>query len=468
MQLGLNLSQASNKIKISIQTKTKPISSFYFIKFFIILFFTNFITIKSNNINETNINNNNNSTNSTNNPINTITKILNKTLIKPAYINGNISCRENRILTLLPKNLQTSLKSNLNDIPSLSNSNKCNLSKNDNNQKEEYLTCCSSNTITTIEDYINKDLIPLKKKIFANNIYYIRLIINEHKRNLIKGFGLTEKDFIFLFENFESFAQSQFSLFKKIITESINYTWDSLCNFICHPDFYKLFNTYNITTSKVLNNNNKDKNETISSEINFNILKNIQRTKNFTDLIKEYISNINDLDQNLEKIYLEIIEKSKKLNFKEKNNTLIIKSLIDGKNYFSSINYFIPCDKKKSNNFTYEDCETIIENQKICTSFFCLDDIFLQNFVKNFAHEIDYMLDDYYNYNYVNFTDNDFDINVNDLFRSFNKEINSVIKEGQINLIENNGFFLKSKYKFYLKLPGFVLDLIFILFLILI
>jgi hypothetical protein len=308
-----------NRLKISQAEKI-----FQYLKFVKIIFLINIISIKSYTNNEINISNENNNNNSTiiinninndmvNNSTNYIITIINKTLIKPIYINDNISCRDNRILTLLPKNLQTSLNLNLNKIPTLSKEKKCNLSLN--NKIEEYFTCCSLKTINTFEDYINKELIPLKKKIFSNNIYYIRLIINEHKRNLIKGFGLTEKDFILLFENFEAFALLQFSLFKNIITESINYTWDSFCNFICLPDFHKLFNTYNITISK---NNNNNNNKTISSEINFNILKNFERTKNFTVFIKEYIRNINDLNKNLEKIYLEIIEKSKKLNFKEK------------------------------------------------------------------------------------------------------------------------------------------------------
>ena len=54
----------------------------------------------------------------------------------------------------------------------------------------------------------------------------------------------------------------------------------------------------------------------------------MRSVQELSTFIKEYIRNINDLNKNLEKIYLEIIEKSKKLNFKEKNETLILKSLI--------------------------------------------------------------------------------------------------------------------------------------------
>jgi hypothetical protein len=85
----------------------------------------------------------------------------------------------------------------------------------------------------------------------------------------------------------------------------------------------------------------------------------------------------------------------------------------------------------------------------------------LQNFVKNFDHDIDYKLNDYYYYNYINFTDNDFGINTKELFRSFKKEIGSVINGGEVLVVENNGFFFKNGFgfKFDLKSIGIPINL---------
>lgn len=297
----------------------------------------------------------------------------------------NIQCKNNLILKLLPQTLLDSIYDNLNDFPKQTELKSCKLT-----ESGPYLSCCNENTISLFSDYLRNTIIGTKKNIFADNLFYLSLIQNEHYRNFIEGFGLSAKNFNELFEEFKSFKNQAYNLTEKLVKESIKYTWNSVCNYVCRPDYFNFYNSYNYTFSQ---------NNTFSYGLFFEFFNHESKIGNISLLVSEFSEIQKNFNSKIEEIYVKMINKSKAFNYTNANNqtaSLVKKSLEDGKNFFLQMNKELTCDKKL--NLTKFECVELIKNENICKPFLCLDNIFVE-FIDSTVEPIQYGLN---NYNYSN------------------------------------------------------------------
>lgn len=363
---------------------------------------------------------------------------VNRTLI--AYpinsVTKKIECKNNLILKLLPDPLTDQISDYINEFPEEDSLSMCRMQGED-----KVFSCCNRDTINLFSDYLVNNLIEIKKQIFANNAFYFSLIKNEHYRNFIEGFGISEADFELLFEEFQIFKLRIYNLTQAIIQESVRYTWNSLCNYVCRSDFYLLYKVYNITSLK---------NNTYSYDFFFEFTNDDKRILSINDLLSDFFSLQTGLNLSLNDIYNRIISKSKNFNYTYKGNDtefLITKSLEDGRNlFFNLINNDLPCSDNY--NLTKVRCDEIISLKSLCKPFQCLDNIFLQ-FIDTSSEPIDYNL--ITNYKYDNSTYSNFPTVA---FIVVDSDIKQIISDN-IQFV-NNCIFIKPKILDLLMLIIFI------------
>ena len=115
----------------------------------------------------------------------------------------DIKCKDNPFLFLLPENMRHTIKITLSKKPGKKNLSYC---KNSNIKK----TCCTSFTYSNIKTYLQDHVYTPKENIYETNLYYFKNVIDEHRRNMVKGFKIKEKLFNELFDDYHD-------LVKKII-----------------------------------------------------------------------------------------------------------------------------------------------------------------------------------------------------------------------------------------------------------
>ncbi len=326
---------------------------------------------------------------------------------------SNIKCQDNLILNFLPESLLNKVKENLNDIPETIHLDSCNL--NNNTTK----SCCNLNTISIFKEYIN-DLVELKKNIFENNLFYFTLIQKEHQRNFVEGFGLDKEIFNSLFEEYITFKMDFYNITQKIVNESIKYTWNSLCNYICRSDYNNFFEAYNDT---YLENN------TSIYELNIEFFNDDNQIIKIKDLITEFYDLEKNFNTSINNIYKKMISNYKSLNYSILyNKTLVEKSLSDGRDFFLGLKNKFVCDK---NSYIIE-CSVLIQ-KNICKPFLCLDNIFMQFIDDSFEPFSSNW--DKYNFAKANYTKNTSVYMIN-----YDSEIAEIIKN---NIQFNTSFYLK-------------------------
>lgn len=313
-------------------------------------------------------------------------KLISKTPIKYNQEEKiNIQCKNNLILRLLPLDILENTIENLNEFPTQSEIEKCKFTDNG-----PYLSCCNEKTINLFYDYIKKIIIPIKTNIFANNLFYLSLIYNEHYRNFIDGFGLNKDIFNDLFQEYANFKDKIYNLTEILVKESLKHTWNSFCNYVCRPDYFNLYNSYNYTYSQ---------NNTLSYNLFIEFFDNETKISNFSGLVTEFVKLQKSFNFEIQDIYANIISKSQSFNYTKSNNqtlSLVKKSLEDGRNFFFQLNKELQCGNNL--NLTKFNCEELIRKENICKPFLCLDNIFTQ-FIDSSKEPIEYELD---NYNYTN------------------------------------------------------------------
>jgi len=352
--------------------------------------------------------NNNTVNNSTNNISNNPNEIiiLQKTLIQISNEKQNLQCKNNLILNTLPVEILENIFEMINESPMQVNTKYCKFSGN-----TPFSSCCNDNTISLFSDYLNNQLILTKKNIFANNIFFFSVIQNEHFRNFVNGFGIKEENFNILFQDYKNLKAQIYNLTQEIVTQSIEYSWNSFCNLICRPDYFNLYNAYNITYMQ---------NNSLSNDLLFEFFADNNKIVTINNLLNAFQSLQNSFNQRLDDIYNNIMYNSQFYNYSKANNKtegLIQKSLQDGRNFFYQLNKALPCQ----NNLTKFNCSSIINKENICKPFVCLDNVFLQYFDQS-TDKFSYSLDNY-NYSKAIYAEN-----TNVSLINFESEIAEIIK----------------------------------------
>ena len=287
----------------------------------------------------------------------------------------DIKCKDNPFLFLLPENMRHTIKITLSNKPGKKNLSYC---KNSNIKK----TCCTSFTYSNIKTYLQDHVYTPKENIYETNLYYFKNVIDEHRRNMVKGFKIKEKLFNELFDDYHDLVKKIIALSEEIVNQSAIYNWNAFCNYICNfpaslgnCDIYSLI--YHIENKHFFDFQYECKGEKDFID-NF-----ITKLKEFDDLKK-------NLNATIEQFYTQIdsISSSRiQLLLDSSHFTLYTKSISDGKAVSLILNQPMLCEVNTTTEITNErlnrtkfknqtDKETIYKNP--CGLFNCLDDFFME------------------------------------------------------------------------------------------
>lgn len=279
------------------------------------------------------------------------------------------SCKDNPMIDLLIKDFSSNLKNSLYDLPLNTSS-----AELDSCNKTE-VTCCSQSTLSLYEDYIKMIVLPNKQNIHLLNTNYYSLILDEHLRNF-ENFqleGFTSESFQVLFREYITKKNQLNSLVNDILKDSILNSWNSFCNFICHPPnitkhYCRIYNN----TLKV--NEKPYVYKTYQCDSSFNSFLNLNNTLNqFNSIIKSMNSSLNSTYSSIsDKVKKYFNESDMKDSIIKYNNMtkqqLVTNSLNDGLYVSQSISQSPICN-------SYENgCESFIK----CLPYYCMDDLYLQ------------------------------------------------------------------------------------------
>lgn len=289
-------------------------------------------------------------------------------------------CKDNPFLYLLPNRMRHTIELTLKKKPK---KNKLGFCRNENSGK----TCCTSFTKSNVESYLIDHLYTPKQNIYKKNMYYYKDLLNEHKRNLLKGFKLKESDYNDLFSSYKELINKIIKIDERIVKMSVEYNWDAFCNYICnYPDSLQNCNIYAVRY-KV--------NDKILYDFKYECSANQDFINEFVSLLNEFYNYKKNLNTSIANFYQEIIQKNNKyINSKvdSKLLTLYNNSIYDGLYVSTQLNQNSLCDIDKKTNWTNyylngslfindTDCYSILEQP--CSLFHCLDAFFLEFFDSN-------------------------------------------------------------------------------------
>lgn len=300
------------------------------------------------------------------------TQLLNKT--EPLNYT-EAKCEDNPFLFLLPEQMRHTITITLSKNPGNRHLNYC---QNENITK----TCCTSFTYSNIKTYLTDHLYTPKHNIYETNLYYYKNVIDEHRRNIVKGFKIKKEVFEDLFRDYHEKVKEIIKLSEEIVTESVKYNWNAFCNYICNfpaslsnCQIYALF--YNVDDRHFFDFNYECKGEKDFID-------------NFVSKLKAFEKMKQELNATIESFYTEITSKSssKVQNLLDSSKfALYEQTLKDGK--YVSLNLNQPALWEKNKTTTYQNQrlnKTLFtintSNTDIyahpCGLYNCLDDFFMQ------------------------------------------------------------------------------------------
>ena len=289
-------------------------------------------------------------------------------------------CNDNPFLYLLPNRMRHTIELTLKKKPK---KNKLGFCRNENSGK----TCCTSFTKQNVESYLIDHVYTPKQNIYKKNMYYYKDLLNEHKRNLIKGFKLKESDYNELFSTYKTLINKIIEIDERIVKMSVEYNWDAFCNYICnYPDSLQNCKIYALRY-KV--------NDKMLYDFKYECSANQDFINEFVSLLNQFYDYKHSLNNSIETFYEEIINKNTdSINSKidSKLLTLYNNSIYDGLYVSKQLNQPSLCEYDNQTNWINyylngslliknTDCDTIIAQP--CSLFHCLDAFFLEFFDTN-------------------------------------------------------------------------------------
>lgn len=284
-------------------------------------------------------------------------------------------CEDNPFLFLLPDQMRHTIAITLSKTPGNRNLNYC---QNKNITK----TCCTSFTYSNIKTYLTDHLYTPKQNIYETNLYYYKNVIDEHRRNIVKGFKIKKEVFNDLFRDYHKKVKEIIKLSEEIVTESVKYNWNAFCNYICN--FPASLSNCEI---KALTYN-------VNSKYFFDFKYECKGEKDFIDKfvekLKEFEKMKRDLNTTIETFYAEIRQQSssKVQNLLDSSKfALYSKSLDDGEYVSKNLNQPVLWEKNKTTTYQNQRLNktvvTIYTNNtsiysQPCGLYNCLDDFFMQ------------------------------------------------------------------------------------------
>lgn len=284
-------------------------------------------------------------------------------------------CENNPFLFLLPDQMRHTITITLSKTPGSRHLNFC---QNENITK----TCCTSFTYSNIKTYLTDHLYTPKRNIYETNLYYYKNVIDEHRRNIVKGFKIKKEVFEDLFRDYHEEVKKIIKLSEEIVTESVKYNWNAFCNYICNfpaslsnCKIYALL--YNVDDRHLFDFKYECKGEETF-------------IKEFVDKLKRFEDMKQKLNATIESYYKAINDKSlaKVQNLLDSSKFALYKqTLEDGK--YVSLNLNQPALWEKNKTTTYLNQrlnKTLVTinttNEDIykhpCGLYNCLDDFFMQ------------------------------------------------------------------------------------------
>lgn len=287
----------------------------------------------------------------------------------------DIKCKDNPYLFLLPENMRHTIKITLSKKPGKKNLSYC---KNSNIEK----TCCTSFTYSNIKTYLQDHVYTPKENIYETNLYYFKNVIDEHRRNIVKGFKIKENLFNEIFDDYHDKVKQIIALSEEIVNQSAIYNWNAFCNYICNfpaslsnCDIYSLI--YHIDDKHFFDFHYECKGEKAFID-------------NFVTKLKEFDTLKKELNATIEQYYatIESVSSTRIQSLLDSSHfTLYSRSISDGKAVSLNLNQPMLCEVNTTTDITIERLNRtkFKENtnkdeiyKKPCGLFNCLDDFFME------------------------------------------------------------------------------------------